>query len=184
VVHLVVGMRSLCPRATCRRARLRTERRLRGRNQADQSSEAMGFRDCVVCGEAFAPTRADAKYCSAVCRQTAYRRRVTDNGGVTDNQQIEAPRVTDADPVPLVMQDSKEDAGAPPQGVAMPEAPSAPPAMTYQEQIEAIMKRSREQVEAIMKQPMLPGDRKRALQAVHNQEAVARDNAAMRARLH
>jgi hypothetical protein len=56
--------------------------------------------------------------------------------------------------------------------------------MTYQEQIEAIMKRSREQVEAIMKQPMLPGDRKRALQAVHNQEAVARDNAAMRERLH
>jgi hypothetical protein len=138
------------------------ERRLRGRNQADQSSEAMGFRDCVVCGEAFALTRADAKYCSAVCRQTAYRRRVTDNGGVTDNQQIEAPRVTDADPVPLVMQDSKEDAGLP---------PVPPPAMTYDEEVAEIMRRQ-----------MPPGDQKRALNKAKNREMTRQFDAGMRAK--
>jgi len=149
------------------------ERRLRGRNQADQSSEAMGFRDCVVCGEAFAPTRADAKYCSAVCRQTAYRRRVTDNGGVTDNQQIEAPRVTDADPVPLVMQDSKEDAGSPPQVDAPNQAEKAPPAADVINAPDPAPAR-----------PMLEGDRQRAERRVRNQEALRRFEAAIRRAIH
>ncbi len=34
---------------------------------------------CVRCREAFAPPRADARYCSSACRQAAHRRRrVTD----------------------------------------------------------------------------------------------------------
>ena len=32
-------------------------------------------RDCEACGEPFAPTRADARYCSNACRQDAYRER-------------------------------------------------------------------------------------------------------------
>lgn len=31
---------------------------------------------CVVCGETFRATRADATYCSSPCRQKAYRARV------------------------------------------------------------------------------------------------------------
>jgi hypothetical protein len=34
---------------------------------------------CPACGETFEPGRADAKFCSAACKQKAYRRRVTDN---------------------------------------------------------------------------------------------------------
>jgi hypothetical protein len=83
------------------------------------------------------------------------------------DQPVSAPELVPPQPA-LVMQDSKEDAGLPPQV-----APSAPPEMTYEEQIEAIMRRQ-----------MLPGDRKRALQLVRNAEALARDNAAMKGRLH
>jgi hypothetical protein len=37
-------------------------------------------RPCETCGQSFEATRADAKYCSATCKQAAYReRRVTDN---------------------------------------------------------------------------------------------------------
>ena len=35
-------------------------------------------RSCGCCGEPFEPARADAVFCSGVCRQKAYRRRVTD----------------------------------------------------------------------------------------------------------
>jgi hypothetical protein len=36
---------------------------------------------CDQCGEAFTPTRSDARYCSSPCRQRAYRRRqATDVG--------------------------------------------------------------------------------------------------------
>jgi len=120
----------------------------------------MGFRDCVVCGEAFAPTRTDAKYCSAVCRQTAYRRRVTDNGGVTDNQQIEAPHVTDAADPGLVMQHSKEDAGMP---------PVPPPAMTYDEEVAEIRGRK-----------LLPGNERRALNEAKNREMTRQFDAKIR----
>jgi hypothetical protein len=138
------------------------ERRLRGRNQADQSSEAMGFRDCVVCGEAFALTRADAKYCSAVCRQTAYRRRVTDNGGVTDAQQIEAARTRAAVPVPrqpvLVMERSKEDAGLPPQVVAkQPDAVADVPDQTEKAPPAAdVIEKAKQEAAAEEKQPVEP----------------------------
>jgi hypothetical protein len=110
---------------------------------------------------------------------------------VCDSPVIDAAKQPDAvtdvadvpDPVPRqpapAMEGCKEDVGLPPQVIAkqpdaVPEkAPSAPPAMTYDEQIEAIMRRQ-----------MLPGDRKRALQLVRNAEALARDNAAMKGRLH
>jgi hypothetical protein len=46
---------------------------------AELSVTATSLRDCEVCGKTFAPTRADAQYCSGACRQTAYRKRVTDN---------------------------------------------------------------------------------------------------------
>jgi hypothetical protein len=44
------------------------------------------FIQCVVCGENFAPRRADAKTCSPACRQKAYRKRVTDN--CKDTQRV------------------------------------------------------------------------------------------------
>jgi predicted nucleic acid-binding Zn ribbon protein len=46
---------------------------------AELSVTATSLQDCAVCGKTFAPTRADAQYCSGACRQTAYRKRVTDN---------------------------------------------------------------------------------------------------------
>jgi hypothetical protein len=81
--------------------------------------------------------------------------------------------VSTPDPAPvLVMQDSKEDAGLPPQV-----APSAPLVMTYDEEIEAINK----EIEAIKKHPtMRPGDAKRAQIAAENKKVVARDRAKMR----
>jgi hypothetical protein len=30
---------------------------------------------CVLCGASFKPRRSDARYCSAACKQKAYRRR-------------------------------------------------------------------------------------------------------------
>src|SRR5262249_26940300 len=80
---------------------------------AELSVTATSVRDCAVCGKTFAPTRADAQYCSGACRQTAYRKRVTDNqvsavpaatvtdnGDVRDAQQIEATPVSAPEPVP------------------------------------------------------------------------------------
>src|SRR5262249_7721198 len=34
-----------------------------------------GTHDCQMCGETFEPTRTDAKFCSAACKQKAYRKR-------------------------------------------------------------------------------------------------------------
>jgi len=89
---------------------------------AELSVTATSLRDCAVCGKTFAPTRADAQYCSGACRQTAYRKRVTDNqvsavpaatvtdnGDVRDAQQIEATPVSAPEPVP-----SAETARTPP----------------------------------------------------------------------
>jgi len=35
---------------------------------------------CAVCGNTFTAKRTDARYCSHACKQSAYRKRVTDNG--------------------------------------------------------------------------------------------------------
>ena len=45
------------------------------------AASARATRRCENCGQTFAPARTDALFCSAACRQRAYRRR----GGVTDN---------------------------------------------------------------------------------------------------
>ena len=36
-------------------------------------------RRCVICGEAFTPKRTDSEYCSAACKQAAYRQRLKAN---------------------------------------------------------------------------------------------------------
>ena len=61
-----------------------------------QRHEAKLRKSCAVCGKAFTAKRADAKYCSPACKQSAYRRSVianrsgqftpTDSGNVTDNR--------------------------------------------------------------------------------------------------
>jgi len=47
---------------------------------------------CVVCGKSFTAKRADTRYCSPACKQSAYRKRVTDNRcakfGPTDNSNV------------------------------------------------------------------------------------------------
>lgn len=49
-------------------------------------TEARGAsKPCTICGEHFEPTRKDSCYCSAACRQKAYRRRVTDRNCVSVN---------------------------------------------------------------------------------------------------
>jgi Protein of unknown function (DUF3631) len=90
---------------------------------------------------------------------------------VADVPQVEAQPQPDT---VLVMQDSKEDTGSPPQGIAVPEAPSTPPVMTYDEEVAEIMNRPN----------MLPGARKRALNAAQNRENVKRFDAQMRGKLH
>jgi hypothetical protein len=45
------------------------------------AASARETRRCESCGQTFEPARMDALFCSAACRQRAYRRR----GGVTDN---------------------------------------------------------------------------------------------------
>jgi hypothetical protein len=41
---------------------------------------------CEACGQAFRPTRSDAKFCSNNCKQTAYRaRRVTDSANTSQD---------------------------------------------------------------------------------------------------
>lgn len=64
-----------------------------------QRHEAQLQKVCAVCGKPFTARRADAMYCSPACKQTAYRRRVTDNrcanfgttdsGNVTDNRSAD-----------------------------------------------------------------------------------------------
>lgn len=61
-----------------------------------QRHEAQLQKVCAVCGKPFTAKRVDAEYCSPACKQSAYRRRVTDNrsglltttdsGNVTDNR--------------------------------------------------------------------------------------------------
>jgi len=44
----------------------------------DRRAEARGrTRICAECGETFEPARADTRFCSGVCKQRAYRKRVT-----------------------------------------------------------------------------------------------------------
>jgi hypothetical protein len=47
------------------------------------AASARETRSCESCGQIFEPARTDALFCSAACRQRAYRRRcgVTDNSG-------------------------------------------------------------------------------------------------------
>jgi hypothetical protein len=45
------------------------------------AASARETRSCESCGQTFEPARTDALFCSAACRQRAYRRR----GGVMDN---------------------------------------------------------------------------------------------------
>jgi hypothetical protein len=83
---------------------------------------------------------------------------------------VSTPDAAPRQPV-LVMQDSKEDAGLPPQMDAVADAPDPVPA-----------------TDSLPPRPkgMLDGDYRRMLQAFRNQKAVERDNAAMkeRGRLH
>jgi hypothetical protein len=44
-----------------------------------QRAEARGTRTCENCDKIFTPTRTDVRFCSAACKQRAYRRRVTAN---------------------------------------------------------------------------------------------------------
>jgi hypothetical protein len=61
--------------AECRR--LASNKRSRERRRITNETIA-----CEKCGETFEPTRADARFCSSRCRQSAYRERkaVTDDG--------------------------------------------------------------------------------------------------------
>ncbi len=45
-------------------------RQLRARRRTERDKVA-----CAACGEMFVPKRADARYCSHACRQSAYRKR-------------------------------------------------------------------------------------------------------------
>jgi hypothetical protein len=51
----------------------------------EHRAEARSPRPCEACGETFEPARADARFCSSVCKQRAYRRR---NKGVTDDECV------------------------------------------------------------------------------------------------
>jgi len=57
------------------------EAKVRTQEARTRRAEARGAtRICQLCREHFEPTRADAKFCTARCKQTAYRRRrVMDN---------------------------------------------------------------------------------------------------------
>jgi hypothetical protein len=48
----------------------------------DRRRDALEERPCEDCGELFEPRRADARYCSAACRQRAYRSRAAVRGKV------------------------------------------------------------------------------------------------------
>jgi hypothetical protein len=97
--------------------------------------------------------------------------------------QVEkAPREADQapDPVPrqpvLVMQDSKEDAGLPPQVVAkQPDAVADVPDQAERQPVEKAPPAQPDQpVSAPDPRPMLEGDRQRAERRVRNQEALRR----------
>lgn len=58
------------------------------RANAKAAREAARLSRCEVCGNAFTPKRAGAKYCSGACKQRAYRERVTVNAS-TQNEHTE-----------------------------------------------------------------------------------------------
>jgi hypothetical protein len=122
--------------------------------------------------------------------------RVTDNGGVTDAQQIEAARTRAAVPVPrqpvLVMERSKEDAGLPPQVVAKQpdavadvpdQAEKAPPAQPDQPVSTPDPVPATESSDLPPRPPGMPdGDYGRMLQRFRNQKALQQFDAAMKER--
>ena len=55
----------------------------------------MTERRCAACGELFGHTRSDAAYCSAACRQRAYRQRSTGRPRPVDTLIAELARITD-----------------------------------------------------------------------------------------
>jgi hypothetical protein len=66
----------LCgPRRTVCSDACRIARRSMRRKQRRAELKVSVTKDCSVCGEAFIPTRKDAVYCGAACRQKAYRLR-------------------------------------------------------------------------------------------------------------
>lgn len=50
----------------------------RSREKHTRVAAARGTRVCLQCSETFEPARADAKFCSAACKQKSHRHRVTD----------------------------------------------------------------------------------------------------------
>lgn len=61
--------------------REKLDREYDNRRARERRAKKRGDRECAQCGETFEPRRTDSVYCSNRCRQKAYRRRVTDNGG-------------------------------------------------------------------------------------------------------
>ena len=55
----------------------------------------MTERRCAACGELFGHTRSDAAYCSAACRQRAYRQRSTGRPRPVDTLIAELARIAD-----------------------------------------------------------------------------------------
>jgi hypothetical protein len=55
----------------------------------------MTERLCAACGELFGHTRRDAAYCSAACRQRAYRQRSTGRPRPVDTLIAELTRIAD-----------------------------------------------------------------------------------------
>lgn len=76
VVHDAAWRFSRRYRYCCHHCEL-TDQSARAASAARQRrAEARGpSRACVECGETFEPSRADARFCSARCKQKAYRRR-------------------------------------------------------------------------------------------------------------
>jgi hypothetical protein len=63
-------------RTTVRRYARAAEAAARYRSADDQAPSCNELRlGCVVCGQGFVASRADARYCSNACRQDAYRHR-------------------------------------------------------------------------------------------------------------
>ena len=99
VVHNVIDGRRRRHTYCCEGCELRQRQALMRQRRA----EARGAtKVCACCGETFEPVRADAVFCSGVCRQKAYRRRVTDrkcrDAETITNRNAEAvspDRVTD-----------------------------------------------------------------------------------------
>jgi hypothetical protein len=63
-----------CCEACGHKVRLAKQRRKR--------TDTRGTRECQECGETFEPARTNSRFCSAACKQRAYRKRVTDDATV------------------------------------------------------------------------------------------------------